>query len=38
MNGQQSGNPRKLAQALVTLSDSPELPHRFVAGADAVSG
>jgi NAD(P)-dependent dehydrogenase (short-subunit alcohol dehydrogenase family) len=38
MNGQQSGDPAKLAQALVSLSDSAELPLRFVAGADAVSG
>jgi len=38
MNGQQGGNPTKLAQALVTLSDSEELPLRFVAGADAMSG
>lgn len=38
MNGQQSGDPRKLAQALVTLSDAAELPLRFVAGADALAG
>ena len=38
MNGQQGGDPRKLAQALVTLSDSGELPVRFVAGADAMDG
>ncbi|WP_430593205.1 SDR family oxidoreductase [Humidisolicoccus flavus] len=37
MNGQQGGDPRKLAQALVTLSDASELPRRFVAGADAVA-
>jgi NAD(P)-dependent dehydrogenase (short-subunit alcohol dehydrogenase family) len=36
MNGQQVGDPRKLAQALVTLSDSDELPLRFIAGADVM--
>jgi NAD(P)-dependent dehydrogenase (short-subunit alcohol dehydrogenase family) len=38
MNGLQGGDPKKLAQALVTLSDSGELPLRFVAGADVMSG
>jgi NAD(P)-dependent dehydrogenase (short-subunit alcohol dehydrogenase family) len=38
MNGQQGGDPTKLAAALVTLSDSGELPPRFVAGADAMAG
>jgi NAD(P)-dependent dehydrogenase (short-subunit alcohol dehydrogenase family) len=38
MNGQQGGDPAKLAAALVTLSDSDELPLRFVAGADAIGG
>jgi len=38
MNGQQGGDPAKLAQALVTLSDSGQLPLRFVAGADAMGG
>ena len=38
MNGQQVGDPKKLARALVTLSDSETLPLRFVAGADAISG
>jgi len=37
MNGQQGGDPAKLAAALVTLSDSGELPLRFIAGADAVA-
>jgi NAD(P)-dependent dehydrogenase (short-subunit alcohol dehydrogenase family) len=32
MHGLQSGDPKKLAQALVTLSDSGELPLRFLAG------
>jgi len=35
-NGQQPGDPAKLAQALITLVNLPELPRRFVAGADAV--
>ena len=38
MNGKQGGDPTKLAAALVTLSDSDELPLRFIAGADAMSG
>jgi len=38
MNGQQGGDPKKLAGALVTLSDSTDLPLRFVAGADAMAG
>ena len=37
MNGQQGGNPAKLAAAIVTLSDSCGLPLRFVAGADAMT-
>jgi NAD(P)-dependent dehydrogenase (short-subunit alcohol dehydrogenase family) len=37
MNGQQGGNPTKLAAALVNLSDSGEIPLRFVAGADAMA-
>jgi NAD(P)-dependent dehydrogenase (short-subunit alcohol dehydrogenase family) len=36
MNGQQGGDPRKLAEALVTLSDADKLPLRFVAGSDAM--
>jgi NAD(P)-dependent dehydrogenase (short-subunit alcohol dehydrogenase family) len=35
-NGQQSGDPAKLAQALLTLTDLAELPTRFIAGADAI--
>lgn len=38
MNGQQGGDPKKLGQALVTLSDSDELPKRFIAGADGMAG
>jgi NAD(P)-dependent dehydrogenase (short-subunit alcohol dehydrogenase family) len=37
MNGQQGGDPTKLAAALVTLSDSGNLPLRFIAGADAMA-
>ena len=37
MNGQQGGDPAKLAAAPVTLSDAGELPLRFVAGADAMA-
>jgi NAD(P)-dependent dehydrogenase (short-subunit alcohol dehydrogenase family) len=35
-NGKQSGDPAKLAQALIALSSQKELPHRFIAGADAI--
>lgn len=35
-NGQQVGDPAKLAQALITLVNKPELPRRFIAGADAI--
>jgi len=35
-NGQQSGDPAKLAQALITISGQEQPPRRFIAGADAV--
>jgi NAD(P)-dependent dehydrogenase (short-subunit alcohol dehydrogenase family) len=35
-NGQQSGDPAKLAQALLTIADEEQPPRRFVAGADAI--
>jgi NAD(P)-dependent dehydrogenase (short-subunit alcohol dehydrogenase family) len=38
MNGQQAGDPAKLAQALVQLADADEPPLRWVAGEDAVEG
>lgn len=38
MNGQQGGDPAKLAEALVGLVDQAEPPLRWVAGADAVAG
>jgi NAD(P)-dependent dehydrogenase (short-subunit alcohol dehydrogenase family) len=37
MNGKQSGDPAKLAAALVQLTKLAEPPARFAAGADAVS-
>jgi NAD(P)-dependent dehydrogenase (short-subunit alcohol dehydrogenase family) len=36
MNGQQGGDPAKLARALAQLADSTEPPLRWAAGADAV--
>ena len=36
-NGQQSGDPAKLARALITLSSQDKPPRRFIAGADAVA-
>jgi NAD(P)-dependent dehydrogenase (short-subunit alcohol dehydrogenase family) len=36
-NGKQGGDPAKLAQALITLERGDELPHRFLAGADAIA-
>jgi NAD(P)-dependent dehydrogenase (short-subunit alcohol dehydrogenase family) len=36
MNGQQAGDPAKLAKALVQLTSQDEPPLRWVAGADAV--
>lgn len=35
-NGQQSGDPAKLAQALLTLANEPQPPRRFIAGADVI--
>ena len=36
-NGQQSGDPAKLAQALLTIIGQQNPPRRFIAGADAIS-
>ena len=36
-NGQQTGDPAKLAQALITIVDASNPPRRFLAGADAVA-
>ncbi len=35
-NGKQSGDPAKLAQALLTIVDEKQPPRRFIAGADAI--
>ena len=35
-NGQQSGDPAKLAEALIRISGQENPPRRFIAGADAV--
>ncbi len=37
MNGKQSGDPAKLARALVTISEQEPPPQRFIAGADAIA-
>jgi len=36
-NGQQSGDPAKLARALITIASQDPPPRRFIAGADAVA-
>jgi NAD(P)-dependent dehydrogenase (short-subunit alcohol dehydrogenase family) len=36
-NGKQSGDPKKLARALVTIVEMEKPPQRFLAGADAVA-
>jgi hypothetical protein len=36
-NGQQSGDPAKLARALVTIAGLEAPPRRFIAGADAIA-
>jgi NAD(P)-dependent dehydrogenase (short-subunit alcohol dehydrogenase family) len=38
INGQQPGDPAKLAHALLTLADQDQPPQRFLAGADAIEG
>jgi len=35
-NGQQAGDPAKLARALVTIANQEPPPRRFIAGADAI--
>jgi NAD(P)-dependent dehydrogenase (short-subunit alcohol dehydrogenase family) len=35
-NGQQSRDPAKLAQALITISSQEKPPRRIIAGADAI--
>jgi len=36
-NGRQSGDPAKLARALVTIASQERPPRRFIAGADAIA-
>jgi NAD(P)-dependent dehydrogenase (short-subunit alcohol dehydrogenase family) len=36
MNGQQAGDPAKLARALITIASQEQPPRRFLAGADAI--
>src|SRR3954453_4470846 len=36
-NGQQSGDPAKLARALITIASQTQPPRRFIAGADAIA-
>jgi NAD(P)-dependent dehydrogenase (short-subunit alcohol dehydrogenase family) len=36
-NGRQSGDPAKLAQALLTIAGEEHPPRRFIAGADAIA-
>jgi NAD(P)-dependent dehydrogenase (short-subunit alcohol dehydrogenase family) len=37
MDGKQGGDPAKLAQALLTVTDQAQPPFRFIAGADAIA-
>lgn len=36
MNGQQAGDPVKLARALITIASQEQPPRRFIGGADAI--
>ena len=36
-NGRQSGDPAKLARALITIASQQSPPRRFIAGADAIA-
>ncbi len=36
-NGEQLGDPAKLAEALLTIADEAQPPRRFIAGADAIA-
>jgi hypothetical protein len=38
MNGKQTGDPAKLAQAILTIAAQSPPPRRFIAGADAIAG
>jgi hypothetical protein len=37
MNGKQGGDPAKLAQALLTITELEQPPFRFIGGADALA-
>jgi hypothetical protein len=37
MNGKQGGDPTKLAQALITITELKQPPFRFIGGADALA-
>jgi NAD(P)-dependent dehydrogenase (short-subunit alcohol dehydrogenase family) len=37
MNGKQGGDPAKLAQALITVTELKQPPFRFIGGADAIA-
>src|SRR5436853_7540754 len=37
-NGRQTGDPAKLARALITVANQNPPPRRFIAGADAIAG
>ena len=37
-NGRQSGDPSKLARALIMIASQESPPRRFIAGADAIAG
>ena len=38
MNGKQTGDPAKLARAIITIARQSPPPRRFIAGADAIGG
>src|SRR5204862_362913 len=38
MNGKQSGDPVKLARAIISIAGQSPPPRRFIAGADAIGG
>ncbi len=37
MNGKQGGDPAKLAQVLITITELEPPPFRFIGGADAIA-
>ena len=38
MNGKQTGDPAKLARAIITIASQSPPPRRFIAGAEAIGG